>query len=127
MKLSIETLMEEVQSVVLETAELESGEESKILELSVNQVSAQSNYNLCFSSGDCYKLNLAGSQLDEEMQPVASENKLILIWRRIIHTILALQAHWTIEEAMLRKKMDFESSSKKINWLAETLKEQVLT
>ena len=87
MKLSTETLLEQVQNVVLKSDELIKPQKNhmqrQVLELLANPVSAEKKIKVSrFKTVQI--LNFVDWNLDEEMQPLALEKKLILIQRSII-------------------------------------------
>ena len=72
-ELSTETLMEEVQSVVLETDKLESEEiymHMKTLDFSANQASVEKKFKVSHLK-TIQKMKTCRLTFDEEMQPVA--------------------------------------------------------
>ena len=79
MKLSTDTLIGQVQSVVLWTDEMQSHEKLKhkqILELSANRLSAESNIKNLSELQSIQNLHLSIYILLENMQPVALERRM---------------------------------------------------
>ena len=133
MKFSIETLIEEVHCVVLESDEFESHKNHTImqfLEFAAVQDSIDSKKLDVSPSKPVHILKHVDSHFDEKMQTVAQEN--ISSKTKKNHSfilILATHAYQSFHEKMRLEKEDLDNKSfcTKTNLLIKTLTEEILT
>ena len=124
--------MEEVQSEVLETDDLESQEESRlyaVLEFSASQKSAENKKMQSFSFQNYSKLKFRRmSVLMKKIQPVAAERKSSNTKKLDFYlNFLANSDYQSLKERMGIKDEDTEYASMKTQLIIETLKEKILT
>ena len=130
-KVSIQTLVKQVQSVVSETDESASHKNHmrmQVLKISTNQVSAENKKPIVFRFKTIPNLKIVGWRLDGEVQVVAPENVSSNTKKNYAYTqTSAIWASQTSEKRMKEQYMYIESNLKKTNLLIDTLTVEALT